>query len=95
MIDEEIPTVKSLEAVDIHLRMIVRELRDIKSTQDAMLDKLATKAELAEKIAHLQNQINANTPRSLWRRLTEIAVGVTALAASVGFLVEIIKWAKL
>ena len=95
MIDEEIPTVKSLEAVDIHLRMIVRELRDIKGTQDAMLDKLATKAELAEKITHLQNQIDANTPRSLWKRMTEIAVGVTALATSVGVLAAVIKWAKL
>lgn len=95
MMDEEIPTVKSMEAVDIHLRMIVRELREIKGTQDAMLDKLATKVEVTEKIAFLQKQIDAITPRSIWKRMTEIAVGVTALSACAGVIVAIVKWAKL
>lgn len=95
MMDEEIPTVKSMEAVDIHLRMIVRELREIKGTQDAMLDKLATKVEVTEKIAFLQKQIDANAPRSIWRRMTEIAVGITALAGAVGVAVAVLRWAKL
>lgn len=91
MMSEELPPVKSMEAVDIHLRMIVRELQDIKGN----LDKLATKTEVERHVNYLQKQIDAITPRSIWKRMTEIAVGVTALSACAGVIVAIVKWAKL
>lgn len=95
MMSDEIPPVQSMEAVDLHLRMIVRELRDIKANQAEMLKDLATKAELDKQVAGLQRQIDAITPRSIWKRMTEIAVGVTAFATAVGVVVAVVKWAKL
>ncbi len=94
MIPDEMPPVQSMEAVDLHLRAIMRELRDIKDSQGAMIEKLATKAELTKEITGLQRQIDALTPRSLIKRATEVFVLVAACATAVGVLIAIFRWAK-
>lgn len=95
MIPDEMPPVQSMEAVDLHLRAIMRELRDIKGAQDAMIDKLATKVEMERHVAGLQRQIDAITPRSLIKRATEVFVLIAACATAVGVLIAIFRWAKL
>lgn len=91
MMGEDLPPVKSMEAVDIHLRMIVRELQDIKGN----LGQLATKSEVERQVNYLQKQIDDIKPRSLLRRATEVFVAVTTLAAAAGVLVAVVKWARL
>ena len=89
---EDIPTVQSMEAVDLHLRMIVKQLNEIREHQEDMLTKLATKAELADQVAALKTQINGNSPAMFWRRLTEIAVGVVAMCTAVGFVIAVMRF---
>ena len=91
----EIPTVQSMEAVDLHLRMIVRHLEDIQAAQRDMLRRLATKEELEELRLTLTTQINGNSPSAFWRKLTEIAVGVVAICTAVGFMVAVFRVLKL
>jgi hypothetical protein len=94
MIPDEMPPVQSMEAVDLHLRAIMRELRDIKGSQETMLDKLATKTEMENMRASLQRQIDAVTPRSIVKRATEYLVFLTVFAAFVGVLIAVFRWAK-
>ena len=82
---------QTIGELDIHLGFVMDELRDMRGTQD----RLATKEWVSTKIADLEVKIEANTPRSLWKRVTEMAVGVTALAAMLGVVVAVVKWAKL
>lgn len=82
---------QTIGELDIHLGFVMDELRDMRGT----LDRLATKEWVSTKIADLEVKIEANTPRSLWKRVTEMAVGVTALAAMLGVVVAVVKWAKL
>ena len=82
---------QTIGELDIHLGFVMDELRDMRGT----LDRLATKEWVSTKIADLEVKIEANTPRSLWKRVTEMAVGVTALAAMLGVVVAAVKWAKL
>lgn len=82
---------QTIGELDIHLGFVMDELRDMRGT----LDRLATKEWVSTKIADLELKIEANTPRSVWKRITEMAVGVTALAAMLGVVVAIVKWTKL
>jgi len=77
--------------LDIHLGFVMDELRDMRGT----LDRLATKEWVSAKISDLEVKIEANTPRSVWKRITEMAVGVTALAAMLGVVVAVVKWTNL
>lgn len=81
--------------LDIHLGFLMEELRDIKAQQGAMLNKLATKEEVAEQIAELREKIDAQSIRSFWKRLTEIAVGIVALSTAVGFIIAVFRFMKL
>lgn len=80
--------------LDIHLGFLMEELRGIKAQQDAMLQKLATKEEVSEQIAELRKKIEDNSPRSFWKRATEIAVGVVAMCTAAGFLVAVFRFLK-
>jgi len=81
--------------LDIHLGFIMEELRDVRAQQGAMLAKLATKEEVAEQIGELRAKIEANAPRSFWKHVTEIAVGVVALCTAVGFIIAVFRFMKL
>lgn len=82
---------QTIGELDIHLGFVMDELRDMRGT----LDRLATKEWVSAKITDLEVKIEANTPRSVWKRITDMAVGVTALAAMFGVVVAIVKWTKL
>jgi hypothetical protein len=88
MMMPEIPTVQSLEAVDLHLRLILQKIDEIQSRQAEMV----TKAELAAEIARLNSKIDTNSVRSFWRRLTEIAVGIVALSTAIGFAIAVVEF---
>ena len=86
------PTIGEL---DIHLGFLMEELRDIRQRQESMVHMLATKQEVADQISALKTQIDENSPRSFWKRLTEMAVGVVAVCTAVGFLVAVFRFLKL
>jgi hypothetical protein len=81
--------------LDIHLGFLMEELRDIRQRQESMVSMLATKQEVADQIAALRTQIAENSPRSFWKRLTEIAVGIVAMSTAVGFFVAVFRFLKL
>ena len=81
--------------LDIHLGFLMEELRDIRQRQESMVSMLATKQEVADQIAALKTQIEANSPRSFWRRTTEMAVGIVAICTAVGFFVAVFRFLKL
>jgi hypothetical protein len=86
----EMPPVQSMEAVDLHLRLIVEQLREIRARQEQMV----TKAELLSTIESLKREISDNSIRTGWRRLTEVAVGVVAMCTAVGFAVALFRFLK-
>lgn len=94
MIAERRPAT-TIGELDIHLGFLMEELRDIRQRQESMVNMLATKQEVAEQIATLKSQIDANSPRSFWKRITEIAVGVVAVCTAIGFLVAVFRFLKL
>lgn len=81
--------------LDIHLGFLMEELRGMKAQQDFMLQKLATKEEVAKQIGELRDKVEANSPRSFWKRITEIAVGVVALCTAIGFIIAVFRFMKL
>jgi len=93
MMAEDMPTVQSMEAVDLHLRMIVKELREIKSSQDGMVSML--RKEMDARYAELEAKIADNSPRSFLRRITEIAVAVVSVCTAVGFIIAVFRFLKL
>jgi hypothetical protein len=94
MIAERRPAT-TIGELDIHLGFLMEELRDIRQRQESMVHMLATKQEVADQIATLKTQIEENSPRSFWKRLTEMAVGVVAVCTAVGFLVAVFRFLKL
>jgi hypothetical protein len=85
----------TISELDLHLGYLMEELREMRNQQQEMVHKLATKEEVATQINELKQQIAANSPRSFWKGLTEIAVGITALATAVGFIIAIFRFLKL
>ncbi len=94
MIAERRPAT-TIGELDIHLGFLMEELRDIRQRQESMVHMLATKQEVADQISALKTQIDENSPRSFWKRLTEMAVGVVAVCTAVGFLVAVFRFLKL
>ena len=94
MIAERRPAT-TIGELDIHLGFLMEELREIRSQQQGMIQSLATKAEVATQIAELREQIAENSPRSFWKRTTEMAVGVVAICTAVGFMVAVFRFLKL
>lgn len=94
MIAERRPAT-TIGELDIHLGFLMEELRDIRQRQESMVNMLATKQEVADQIADLKAKIEANSPRSFWKRITEMAVGVVAVCTAIGFLVAVFRFLKL
>ena len=94
MIAERRPAT-TIGELDIHLGFLMEELRDIRQRQESMVHMLATKQEVADQISALKTQIDENSPRSFWKRPTEMAVGVGAVCTAAGFLVAVFRFLKL
>ena len=94
MIAERRPAT-TIGELDIHLGFLMEELREMRKRQDSMVQMLATKQEVADQIAELREKIAENSPRSFWKRVTEIAVGVVAICTATGFLVAVFRFLKL
>lgn len=94
MIAERRPAT-TIGELDIHLGFLMEELREIRTRQEAMTSMLATKQEVAEQINTLKKQIEDNSPRSFWKRTTEMAVGIVAVCTATGFAIAVFRFLKL
>jgi len=88
MMSPDIPPVTSMEAVDLHLRLILSRIEELQARQSEMI----TRAEFERVISELTSKIETNSVRSFWRRLTEIAVGIVALSTAIGFAIAVIEF---
>jgi regulator of replication initiation timing len=93
MITERRPAT-TIGELDIHLGFLMEEVTQMRQEHDKMMAMLATKQEVAEKVAELKAMINGNSVGAFWRRLTEISVGVVALCTAVGFIVAVVHFFK-
>jgi hypothetical protein len=78
--------------LDIHLGFLLEELTQMREQQERMVQMLATKTELAELRRDLEGQIKNGSFSAFWRRLTEIAVGITAVCTAVGFVFAVLNF---
>lgn len=81
--------------LDIHLGFIMEEMRGLRVQQETMLQQLATKQEVADLKKDLDAKISANSVSAWWKRLTEICVGLTALAAAIGVIIAVFRFFNL
>lgn len=94
MIAERRPAT-TIGELDIHLGFLMDELKTMREQQDSMLRMLATKQEVSELRAELEAKIKNGSFSSFFRRLTEIAIGVTAVCTAVGFVIAVMRFIKL
>jgi hypothetical protein len=83
--------VTTIEGLDAHLYHIMAQLKEIRDIQTT----LATRAELDSKIAALEQKISQQSPKSVWRGITEISVGIAAIAAAGGVVVAVVRYLHL
>jgi hypothetical protein len=83
--------VSTIEGLDAHLYHIMQQLKEIRDIQAT----LATRAELDSKIAALEQKISQQSPKSVWRGITEISVGIAAIAAAGGVVVAVVRYLHL
>jgi hypothetical protein len=88
---QDIPPVTSMEAVDLHLRLILQKIDELHSKQSDMV----TKGELNAEVARLTEKIERLSFPSIWKRMTEIAVGIVAISTAIGFMVAVFKFFNL
>ena len=83
--------VSTIEGLDAHLYHIMQQLKEIRDIQAT----LATRAELDAKIANLEQKMAQQSPKSVWRGITEISVGIAAIAAAGGVVVAVVRYLHL
>jgi len=78
--------------LDIHLGFLMDEVQAMREQQESMLRMLATKQELADLRLDLEGKIKNGSFSQFLRRLTEIAVAVTAVCTAGGFVYAVLKY---
>lgn len=78
--------------LDIHLGFLMDELKDMREQQENMMRLLATKQELEALRMELESKIKNGSFSSFLRRLTEIAVAITAVCTAAGFVYAVLRY---
>ena len=81
--------------LDIHLGIIMDAIKNMQAKVDSMSNLLATKVELDNGLQALRKEMHEKSLRSTWRRVTEFAIGVTALAAALSLVIAVARSANL
>lgn len=79
--------------LDIHLGFIMEELRGLRTQQQEMLQLLATKRELDEKIAALNLRIDQESATMFFNKMKNVAIWITVIAAAAGVVLAFAKHA--
>lgn len=90
MIHERRPAT-TIGELDIHLSILMDEMRRIGDKQEAMMGLLATKSELAEEVAALNKRIDNESTDAFFARVKATAVGLVAVATAIGVIVAIVR----
>lgn len=91
MIAERRPAT-TIGELDIHLGFLMDELKEMREQQESMMRLLATKQEVEALRTELEAKIKNGSFSAFLRRLTEIAVAVTALCTAAGFVFAVLKY---
>lgn len=94
MIQERRPAT-TIGELDIHLGFVMDELKEMREQHDSMLRMLATKQEVSDLRADLEAKIKNGSLTAFLRRLTEIAVAITAVCTAAGFVIAVMRFVKL
>jgi endonuclease IV len=81
---------QTLGEANIHLRNIVEALNDIKESQQEMV--AAIRKEMAVHYTELHAKIDKQSPKSIWKTMTDISVGIAAMAAAIGVVVAVVRF---
>jgi hypothetical protein len=93
----------TIEQLDIHFGYMMAELKDMRERLDHTFTLLASKQEemgkshasLINEVNELRARVDAQAPRTRWKGFTEIAIGVTAIAAAFGVVSAIFRYLHL
>jgi hypothetical protein len=77
--------------LDIHLGFIMEELRGLRTQQQEMLQMLATKRELDDKIAELNKRIDEESATVFFGKIKSVAIWITVIAAAAGVVLAFAK----
>lgn len=94
MIQERRPAT-TIGELDIHLGFVMDELKEMREQHDSMLRMLATKQEVSDLRADLELKIKNGSLTAFLRRLTEIAVAITAVCTAAGFVFAVLRFVRL
>jgi hypothetical protein len=79
--------------LDIHLGFIMEELRGLRRQQQEMLQMLATKREVDDKIAALNRRIDEESATQFFGKIKTVAIWITVIAAAGGVIVAFARHA--
>jgi RNA processing factor Prp31 len=81
----------TIEGLDIHLWHVMEKLIGLETE----IKKMVTIDHMNSEIAQLRKELKDQAPQTIWRKMTEIAVGLTAVAGAVAVLVAIFRFLKI
>jgi RNA processing factor Prp31 len=81
----------TIEGLDIHLWHVMEKLIAV----EERLNKMVTIDHMNAEIQQLRKELREQAPQTIWRRMTEIAIGLTALAGAFAVVVAIFRWLKI
>jgi hypothetical protein len=92
----------TIEQLDIHFGYMMAELKDMRERLDHTFTLLSAKQEemgkshaaLTNEVNELRAKVDSQAPRTIWKHMTEAAIGITALAAAGGVVAAIVRYFK-
>jgi hypothetical protein len=81
----------TIEGLDIHLWHVMEKLIAV----EERIGKMVTIDHMNAEIQQLRKELKEQAPQTIWRKMTEIAVGLTAVAGAFAVLVAIFRFLKI
>jgi hypothetical protein len=81
----------TIEQLDVHFGYMMEELQNMRRELVEMKNVLATKEELNREVAALRVEMQSQAPKTIWKKWTEIALGISAIAAAFWVVVSVLR----
>ena len=81
----------TIEQLDVHFGYMMEELQSMRRELVEMRQMHATKEELNREIATLRAEVQNQAPKTIWKKGTDIAVGISAVAAAFWVVVSVLR----
>jgi hypothetical protein len=82
---------KTIEELDVHFGYMMSELQSMRKDISEMSRLLATKEELNREIATLRAEVQNQAPKTIWKKGTDVAVGISAVAAAFWVVISVLR----